>query len=335
MEVDTVLSEPYRVPELWFEDGNIVIQAGNSLFRVFRSILAARSPVFQDMFAFPQPTNSELIDGCPLVRFLDSSAEVTVFLKALLDPEFFKPYPHRTEFDTVVGCLRLSHKYGVDSLRTRALIHLSSGYFTKLSDCDEENPPITKKVSWNEPKSWTHRISAIQLAREVECLWILPYAFYTLASWFSDIGLDIFHDTVYNGVPARLSTVDQRSFLHGYNIQRGSSARDILSCFFRPPTIEGCTTPTRCTTERLVVLDEAISLLDNVPASPFSLWAPSDCDQLIDHICPTCHASLKETLQTARQRLWDELPAMYELPPWSDLEALRTAAIGEELALFS
>jgi hypothetical protein len=85
MEVDTERNPVQRVEELWFEDGNLVIQAGNTLFRVYRGVLAARSPVFYDMLSFPQPSDSELVEGCPLVRLHDSASEVTVFLKAIFD----------------------------------------------------------------------------------------------------------------------------------------------------------------------------------------------------------------------------------------------------------
>lgn len=78
---------PQRIQELWFSDGNIVIQAGNSQYRVYRGILAARSPVFQDMFSFPQPPDSELVEGCPLIRLPDLDVEVTPFLRAIFEPE--------------------------------------------------------------------------------------------------------------------------------------------------------------------------------------------------------------------------------------------------------
>lgn len=87
MDVDNQPLEPQRVQELWFEDGNIVIQAGNSLYRVYRGVLATHSSVFKDMLSFPQPPDSELVEGCPIVRLPDSDREVTPFLKALFDPE--------------------------------------------------------------------------------------------------------------------------------------------------------------------------------------------------------------------------------------------------------
>lgn len=85
MEADS--SVPHRIPELWFEDGNLIVQAGHRVFRVYRGVLAARSPVFHDMLSFPQPSDSELLEGCPVVRLHDDSAEVLIFLKAIFDAE--------------------------------------------------------------------------------------------------------------------------------------------------------------------------------------------------------------------------------------------------------
>ncbi|KAJ7910560.1 hypothetical protein B0H13DRAFT_1876666 [Mycena leptocephala] len=56
---------PSRV---WFPTDNLVIRAGNKIFRVSGAILAARSSVFSDKIAFPQPASGyiEQIDGCPV-----------------------------------------------------------------------------------------------------------------------------------------------------------------------------------------------------------------------------------------------------------------------------
>ncbi|KAJ7500478.1 hypothetical protein B0H11DRAFT_2378266 [Mycena galericulata] len=177
MDVDQETNVPRRVEDLWFEDGNIVIQAGNSQFRVHRSVLAARSSVCKDMLSVPQSPESELVDGCPLVRLTDSEMEVEVFLKALFLPEFFMPFPYLTTFDVATGCLRLSHKYEVNYLRRRALrvVHLSSGYNTKLSTRDtvdhyinDSHPELRTNIwSWLWPDDDSNfKIYAIQLFRE-------------------------------------------------------------------------------------------------------------------------------------------------------------------------
>ncbi|KAJ7663670.1 hypothetical protein B0H17DRAFT_867480, partial [Mycena rosella] len=121
-----------RVESLWFDDGNIVICAHNVLFRVFRGILAARSPVFAEMLAFPQAEDAETIDGCPVLHLDDSAADTMYFLKAIFDYEFFAPYPAKTDFDAIHGILRLGQKYRVEPLRRRALQHLSSAHPTTL-----------------------------------------------------------------------------------------------------------------------------------------------------------------------------------------------------------
>ncbi|KAJ6534076.1 hypothetical protein B0H19DRAFT_1080575 [Mycena capillaripes] len=44
-----------RVPELWLEDDNLILSAENSLSRVSKGVLAARSSVCRDVLAFPRP----------------------------------------------------------------------------------------------------------------------------------------------------------------------------------------------------------------------------------------------------------------------------------------
>ncbi|KAJ7029705.1 hypothetical protein C8F04DRAFT_744231 [Mycena alexandri] len=130
-----------RVDALWFPDGNIILSAhGGVLFRVFRGILAARSPVFADMLVFPPRPEAdasvETLDGCPVLHLDDSAADAMYFLKALFDYEFFAPYPARTDFDAIHGVLRLGTKYRVEPLRRRALRHLASAHPMRLGVWD-------------------------------------------------------------------------------------------------------------------------------------------------------------------------------------------------------
>ena len=65
-----------RDTEVWMEDGNIVIEAGNVAFKVFKGILAHRSEVFRDLFSVPSPAEVESMDGVPIVHLQDSAADV-------------------------------------------------------------------------------------------------------------------------------------------------------------------------------------------------------------------------------------------------------------------
>ncbi|KAJ7753403.1 hypothetical protein DFH07DRAFT_941300 [Mycena maculata] len=334
MEDDAERSDPHRVEELWFEDGSIVIQAGNSQFRVHRGILAARSPVFQDMLSFPQPPDAELVDGCPIVRLHDSATDVTAFLKAIFEPEFFGPFPTATTFDTIVGCLRLSHKYGVDYLRRRALIHLSSAYRTKLSESDtstynENNPNrgALEIISWPWPEGPSYNVYAIQIAREIGALWIIPSAFYDLSGAFRRIGRGVFHGASYRGIPTSLSAHDEESFFNGHNIQSQSTATDIMAFLSDPPVIDGCPSPKECAFLRLQVISDAREMIRANPSIPLDVWIADDWEKLRD-LCPTCLAALQTAHQAARQVFWDKLPEIYGLPSWEELEQMKVSAIG-------
>ncbi|KAJ7729771.1 hypothetical protein B0H16DRAFT_1586302, partial [Mycena metata] len=293
--MDTQPNSPKRVEELWFEDGNILLQAGDSQYRVYRGVLAARSPVFRDMLAFPQPPDSEVVDGCPLVRLPDCDKEVTFLLKALFDPEFLRPFPSRTTFEIVTGCLRLSHKYEVASLRRLCLVHLSSGYDTELSRFDvasfqldfDHDLPAWQIKSWYWPGDSGSEIYVIQLYREVEATWLLPNAFYNLSYAAKGLGRDIFHGTSFNGIPCNLSVEDQESFMKGHTIQSHSAITDTLESLADPLNIQGCKSPTECALERFKAIGKVRESVRDVSSDPLDVWESEDWD-LLDDVCDVC-----------------------------------------------
>ena len=73
---------------LWFDDGNIVIIAQYTPFKVHRGFLIQRSEVFRDMVALPAiPENSnvqvDMMDGVPTVYISDHWKDVSDLLSAL------------------------------------------------------------------------------------------------------------------------------------------------------------------------------------------------------------------------------------------------------------
>ncbi|KAJ7637223.1 hypothetical protein B0H17DRAFT_961266 [Mycena rosella] len=343
METSTKPNEPRRALDLWFEDGNLVIQAGTSQFRVYRGILAARSSIFQDMLAFPQPPDSEVVEECPLVCLPDAESEVSDFLKAIFIPEYFPAFPALTTSDVIVGCLRLSHKYEVDYLRRRALIHLSSRYRTTLAEfdsrvCSSPDSAPSKAMSWPWPDVPTFTLCVIQLAREVDALWVLPLAFYDLSTGCNmpkdspkpRIGREIFHGAVHNGLPTSLSAQDQDSFLQGHTIHTRAAAGDIMRFLSHPQDIEGCTSPVRCLAVRLEALEKHRADVAALSHIPLRVWGPDNWKKLED-VCPACLAGLKSTHAKAREAFWDDLPNMYGLPSWKELRQMWVAAIGNSL----
>ncbi|KAF8209368.1 hypothetical protein K438DRAFT_1929823 [Mycena galopus ATCC 62051] len=328
-------TEPQRVHELWFSDGNIVIQAGNSLYRVYRGALASRSFVFQDMLSLPRPPESELVEGCPFVELPDPAIEVTPFLRAIFEPEFFMPFPATTEFDAVVGCLRLSHKYGVDYLHRRALVHFSSGYPTTLSEMDvlerywsDSPPPPLEVQSWELPDDPISRIRALQIAREVDAPWIIPRAFYTLSLNLDRLNVAIFHGALYKEeVDVRLSMEDQKSFVKGYQIQCSGTVADSLRFLWEPLDIQGCPDASQCDLARLKGIAYSREFVREYPGNFLYVWVQEDWGAGLPDMCPICVQALQKAHQDARQVFWDKLPEIYDLPEWEILEQLKTAAL--------
>ncbi len=63
--------------EFWFEDGNVVLQAEATQFRVHRSILSRHSPIMYDCFLCTQPEDAPMVEGCPLVHLPDLAEDIS------------------------------------------------------------------------------------------------------------------------------------------------------------------------------------------------------------------------------------------------------------------
>lgn len=75
--------------QVWFDDGNIIIVAGEVAFRVYKGTLARSSEVFQHLFSLPTPdsdadrTDLEQADGVPVVHLPDSHVDLKHLFLAL------------------------------------------------------------------------------------------------------------------------------------------------------------------------------------------------------------------------------------------------------------
>lgn len=78
-----------RSTRIWFEDGNVVLRAQNTVFRVYKGILSRDSSVFRYMFSLPNLENAETYDvsGCPLVVVQDDAADMELYLTLIFDPK--------------------------------------------------------------------------------------------------------------------------------------------------------------------------------------------------------------------------------------------------------
>ena len=76
----------------YFEDANVEVLCGNTLFRVHTSVLSLHSPILGQMFAKSNLTAAESPNGCPRIQSSDTATDFATLLKVIYLPEY-APYP--------------------------------------------------------------------------------------------------------------------------------------------------------------------------------------------------------------------------------------------------
>jgi hypothetical protein len=312
LEMGVLELEPKRVIDLWFEDGNIVIQAEDYQFCLFKSFLTTRSPIFKDTFAIPQPTDAERINGCPVLRIHDSATDAAHFFTAIFNSETFLPRPAPTTFEKLAAILRLATKYEVEYLRQRALDHLSSGYPMSLAQWrEDEDPPATFSVFPSDA------LATINLAREVGCPWVLPTALYDYCKFTGPA--EILRGTLQDGVLLALSETDKQLCSEAREAQREAS-KD-LENFLTAPLPDDCT-GVGCLESRLVWLRYLNKLRqDGFWLDPTEGW--EHWGVFSEHVCEPCLLACRKKYEDARQAVWESIPSMFKLPSWAELQVER------------
>ena len=71
---------------LYFDDGNVILSCGSTIFRVHRSLLSKHSSVFRERFQPPQEdVKPKLLHGLPLIILDDTSEEMEALLNTIYD----------------------------------------------------------------------------------------------------------------------------------------------------------------------------------------------------------------------------------------------------------
>ncbi|KAL1761780.1 hypothetical protein FB107DRAFT_254746 [Schizophyllum commune] len=332
---------------LFFPDGNIILQAETTIFRLYKGLLASKSTVFKDMFAFPQPSNDErTLLGCPVVEIYDNAEEATYFLRALTDSSYLPPNLPTT-FREVAAVLRLANKYDVPYLTSLATTHLTSVY-----------PPTLR--------AWTHRdenrtveramylcVAVLNLAREIEgqleC--VLPQVLYACADGLC-VG-EIFGGVEFEGGlleeqdhgREEKDRWDRRQTTHGRQNTENDSDAD------PHPTRTHHLTISRADQQTLLRGREELLQTKRTRLYAFLTSLSSGCgahacreeklkcfakvqwDAIVfdenddfdwrcfeQRVCKRCFTEGRAAFDIAQESLWNELPRFFGLPKW---EALR------------
>ncbi|KAF7977014.1 hypothetical protein HWV62_4956 [Athelia sp. TMB] len=298
-EVDPSAESPLVRSKIWFEDGNIVLQAGGTQFKVYRGLLAESSPVFADMFSIPQPlTNENLMEGCAVVHLTDSVSDVTFVLEALFQRK------HNTirkplAIEIIVAFVRMGNKYQIDDILNNALRRLYYEFPDTLKDYDDTEDWSTIECSA------TINIDVVNLAREQNLLSVLPIALYCHHNSGFISRMDI-------NCTSGLSSIDERALLKASLPLLHLQAKTSFSWLTNGGSSD-CLTPDYCSKSRNHVL--CSSFFFDPEWRGLNRWD----DEWEDGMCGACIADAQKTFAAGRQQLWDQLPVLLGLPDWDEL----------------
>ncbi|RDX51175.1 hypothetical protein OH76DRAFT_1555286 [Lentinus brumalis] len=139
-------SELQRDTSFWFEDGNVVVVAQQTAYRVHRGVLSRHSETFSGLFTLPRPVDGasdEKVEGCPGVRVTDSSHDFKHLLHALYDGLGYMDSVPELERNSMYASLaRLGHKYELGAVFSAALQRLRATT-TKSGGGSGPGPPAT------------------------------------------------------------------------------------------------------------------------------------------------------------------------------------------------
>ncbi|KAJ6535747.1 hypothetical protein B0H19DRAFT_1184106 [Mycena capillaripes] len=314
-----------RIDSLWFAPETVVIRAEDveytAEFKVSRAVLAARSTVFRDMFAFPQPSanEAEFVDGSPVVRLHDSAADVQAFLQAIFDSSYFMPAPEPIELPIILGILRLSHKYDVQYLYRRSLGHLiADGWYTTTPDqivrSHIPTPPTASEVIDNA-------FALIAAANEVGARWLLPRAYYIASGYSSHLLLPHLHGSMREYAQICLAA-------HPHLV-RGTIAVNRFIALNRL-----CETGDICAyTREELLLDLLNQVSEQMDLDPLGEWSTRRWEQLLtasEGLCESCLTYARSLHKIHLYTFWEKLPSIFGLSPWTELHAMKRGAMGED-----
>ncbi|PIL26495.1 hypothetical protein GSI_12253 [Ganoderma sinense ZZ0214-1] len=228
-------SELQRHPEIWFDDGNIVVIADGTAFCVYCGLLAAQSTIFCDTFASSTPIPDEAFDGCPVVELSDSPHDLAHLLRVLLPKEKIN-FRSTTEdtahtFDEVAAVIRLAHKYDIPQVLNQALATLQAHTFP-TSFAAFSAPSGTPEIDLKP----AHFIGVVNFAWLTDTPHMLPLALYRccylIDGWTHEDGTveHLCPANLKRCMDARVALESERSFFLFHLLVHGKPSSAACDC---------------------------------------------------------------------------------------------------------
>ncbi|TCD68722.1 hypothetical protein EIP91_010006 [Steccherinum ochraceum] len=310
--------EGYTRGELWFDDGNVILVAEKTAFRVYQGVLSKNSEIFRDMFTIPQPADAEKLEGCPVVHLSDSQKDLERFLSAVFDLGNTYYGTQRLPFSIVSAMLRLGTKYGVDFLRESAIGRLRTIFPPRLSDfhnaftewalwLESGGDPANEAAFSNTLVDMKQEdlFEALNLVQSLGLDAFLPQALYCCACIQGELLL-VGHTDV-DGYHHELSSDDLKNLYRAQFQFREEWVKRATFYLIGKP-VPHCLTPQACAEGLSKSRNIYLSTLHAVNAVLLDIGWTSKAG-----LCPVCMTHATESITAQRDRVWNELAEIFEL----------------------
>ncbi|KAJ7214165.1 hypothetical protein B0H12DRAFT_1155600 [Mycena haematopus] len=308
--------ERVRSRNVWFSDGNIILETANMSFRVYGQLVAAKSLVLADILAFPTYS----IEGIPAVQLMDDDGDLEALLMAILDSNFFMPPPSLSHLSTVLAILRLSHKYEIRYLFQRALLHLDALYPTDLSQFLKTPPLPHGHITYPDPVLSGH-LEVLKAAMDVDAQWLLPAVHYSIAC--APLRQIIVLGPPWSSLPEQTRNLilmahswrlDRCYKVHVFALRRGAEP--------------GCADPLGCARSISHCATTVVSLMArDLPLDSLRFWDEEGVVKYERVVCGVCRVGMREESAQALHDVWAGLPRTYECVTWPELQMMKDTAM--------
>ncbi|OSX59127.1 hypothetical protein POSPLADRAFT_1078783, partial [Postia placenta MAD-698-R-SB12] len=291
----------------WFDDGNLVLSAQGTTFRVHASLLSRQSAVLQQLCADALTSAERKISGCPVLFLQESSHDVAVLLSILYDGHSLQLENEiYSSFSSVVALARISHNYQIHSIGREAFKRSESGLLTQI---DLWRNPGWEKCSFPsfEPGD---TIAIVHLARAAAKLPLLVTALYCCTMMDHTILLS--GTTRADGTSEKLSDADIRRCL---DCRRKLASVNAVSRSWLFDESPGCSTlcskPKSCRQELRRLGRKALQ------AGKISAYGRGVFADLLTgfpvYLCKACRKMIEEKDVERRRGVWAELADLMEV----------------------
>ncbi|KAJ6504145.1 hypothetical protein C8R47DRAFT_1038420 [Mycena vitilis] len=312
----TDTAEAVTRSDIWQDDGNVVLQAESTQFRVHWSVLSKNSSFFHGLRNLPQPPDQPTVEGCPVVTLHDSVLDVKYLLEALYNPHCFAEDKLSLAF--VAALVRLGRKYDFKHLLEAAVKRLAYENPTTLDKYESLNHITDDRISYRvtrltAPPGLAFKV--LTLARENRLFALLPCAYLRVIFFFSQ-------EQIFDGIlssvgpSVTLPSEDQRMCILGSKrmLQAQWENSRFATWMDSQDPLPGCSKMDDCLARKKSSLKTLQK--KGVCVAPFQFAAK----HMGHPLCDTCEAHQEEVMAEARKKLWDDLPSFFDLPPWAELK---------------